>query len=89
MQEPNIIEKPETTYVGLRAKFISILSPDANTTEIIPPLWGAFCSRDDEIQNQKGQEKYGVVHWEPKEQRSHPEELIYMCAVAVLSLIHI
>jgi AraC family transcriptional regulator len=59
--EPRIMEKEGFTVAGMGAPFISILSPNANNFEVIPPLWGHYLPRAKEIQR-SGDADYGIVY---------------------------
>lgn len=83
MLQPQIVEKPPLTVVGLETAFIHALSPDATNIEVIGPLWGRFIPRANEIQRRTGEAMYGVIYAMPEAQRSHPDELMYLAGVAV------
>ena len=82
--QPRFIELPEKKFVGLGAAFISMLSPDRNTTKIIPALWHRFIQRQAEISNRVGQTAYGLVMPLPAHlQRSHQDEMFYVVCTEV------
>jgi predicted transcriptional regulator YdeE len=83
MPEPQIVEKPALTVVGLEASFISALSPDATNFKVIGPLWDKFVHRAAEVRNRSGHDMLGVIYGRPAETRSHPHELQYIAAVPV------
>lgn len=86
MQQPSIVEKPQLKVVGLEASFIHGLSPETTNFKVIPPLWETFCGRSNEVKNRIGQEMFGIIYGRPEAQRSHPDELQYIAAVAVSSI---
>lgn len=86
MQQPQIVEKPILTVVGLETPFIHALSPDANNHRVIGPLWDRFCHRAKEVAHRTGDEMYGIIYSRPESERSHPHELQYIAAVAVNSI---
>src|SRR5687767_1247191 len=83
MLVPQIVEKPALSVVGLEAPFIHALSPDANNAQVIGPLWDALVHRAGEVPGRIGTEMYGVIYSRPERERSHPDELQYIAAVAV------
>lgn len=85
MFTPQIVEKPAFTVVGLAAPFISGLSPDSTAAQVIGPLWGQFAPRASEVPGRIGHDMFGVMWTLPEQERSHPEELIYLAGVPVSS----
>src|SRR5262245_54715775 len=85
MQQPQILDKPVLTIVGLETPFIHALSPDTNNY-IIGPLWDRFVHRAKDVPNRAGTAMYGIIYGRPESERSHPHELQYIAAVAVNSL---
>jgi AraC family transcriptional regulator len=83
MLQPQIVEKPQLTVVGLETAFLHALSPDATNVEVIGPLWEQFLPRANQIPHRVGDEMYGVIFGRPAAQRSHPDELMYVAGVAV------
>lgn len=81
MLEPQILEKPAMTYVGLEAPFIHALSPETNNFKVIPPLWEKLDQRAGEVQGRFGKAMYGIIYSRPESERSHPHELQYIAAV--------
>lgn len=81
--EPKFSYFSEKLLVGLEAKFISVLSPQTNNFEIIPPLWETFNRRMPEIHEILGTICYGVTQ-DPLEKKMS-EELSYMACVEVTS----
>lgn len=83
MLQPQILEKPAATFVGLEESFISALSPDATNFKVIGPLWQTFLQRAQQIPNRIGHDMYGIMTSTPESKRTHPHELQYLTAVAV------
>jgi AraC family transcriptional regulator len=83
MPEPQIVEKPALTVVGLEAPFISALSPDATNFKVIGPLWDKFVHRAKEVPNRLGHDMVGIVYGRPPQVRSHPHEMQYIAGVPV------
>lgn len=85
MLTPQIVEKPALTVVGLEAAFIHALSPQSTGATVIPPLWDKVGHRASEVPCRIGQAMYGIIYSKPEAERSHPDELQYIAAVAVSS----
>lgn len=84
MQQPQIIEKPALTIVGLETPFIHALSPDTNNFKVIPPLWEQFLNRAAEVPGRSDpRTSYGIIYSRPESERSHPHELQYIAGVEV------
>lgn len=86
MNEPEIVQKDAFTLVGVEAPFIGALSPDANNFDVIPPLWDRFVNRIGEVGNRSDEAAYGLVITRPEQERSHPDELLYVAGVAVCAV---
>ena len=76
---PQIYEQPSLLLVGLRTLFYSVDSEKNNIGEQLPPLWAAFISRLDEIQNRVAGVCYGVV----RQERADSDRLEYHAAIEV------
>jgi AraC family transcriptional regulator len=83
MLTPQIIEKPALTVIGLEAAFIHALSQQSTGATVIPTLWDKFGHRAGEVQGRSGDAMYGIIYGKPEAERSHPDELQYIAAVAV------
>jgi AraC family transcriptional regulator len=81
MQHPQILEKPEITFVGVEASFLHALSPETNNFKVIPPLWEKLDQRAGEITGRIGKAMFGIIYSRPEAERSHPHELQYIAAV--------
>jgi AraC family transcriptional regulator len=84
--EPQLINRPTLTVVGLGAKFISILSPKANNSQVIPALWHQYINRRGEILHTDGFADYGLVECLPKSERSDDMEMFYIAAAPVTKI---
>lgn len=83
MLQPQVIEKPAITVVGLEAAFISGLSEQSTAAEVIPPLWDKFGSRSTQVPNRLGHDMFGVIYGRPQAERNRPDELQYIAGVQV------
>lgn len=83
MLQPQIVEKPPLSVVGLETAFIHALSPTATNVEVIGPLWERFLPRANEIRHRAGEEMYGVIYAKSPAERSHTDELMYLAGAAV------
>ncbi|MDB5034780.1 MAG: AraC family transcriptional regulator [Chlorobi bacterium] len=85
--EPTIKVVGEMNLVGLGKQFISILSPDANSMQVLPMLWDEFNGRIGEIRNPAGDTRYGLCDaLSPEMKRTHEDEFYYMACTEVQSL---
>ncbi|HEV2695710.1 MAG TPA: AraC family transcriptional regulator [Verrucomicrobiae bacterium] len=70
--------------IGLDARFISAVSPDADNFRIIPPLWEKFLKRLPEIKGLTARVQYGVVVClDERAKKAHPDEMLYMACAPV------
>lgn len=83
IMEPQIIESAPLTLVGLEARFISAMSPEANNMKIIPPLFQKFFARRSEIGAALDGFTYGACTCLPAGQRTRDDELVYMVSAQV------
>ncbi|MDY7106667.1 MAG: GyrI-like domain-containing protein [Actinomycetota bacterium] len=75
--EPEIVEQPAMTLVGMRTRFFSVDSEKNNIGEQLPPLWEAFLERMDEIDHTVAGPAYGVVRQESPDS----DRLVYDAAI--------
>lgn len=80
---PKIIPVPALTLLGLEARFICAMSPEANNLAIIPPLFKRFCSRWGELPPTLDGFTYGACRCLPPDQRTREDELLYLVSVSV------
>ena len=80
MQQPQILEKPDITFVGVEASFLHALSPETNNFKVIPPLWEQLDKRACEVTGRIGKTMFGIIYSRPEGDRSHPHELQYIAA---------
>jgi AraC family transcriptional regulator len=79
--EPEIVEKPGFKVAGLETPFVHILSEDGVGEERVGKLWGAFGAAVPRIANRARDEvAFGIVYPRPEGERSHPDELQYICS---------
>jgi len=83
VNEPEIVQRDAFTLVGIEAPFIGALSPDANNFQVIPALWDKFINRVGEIEGRSDEAAYGLVITRPEQERSHPDELLYLAGTVV------
>lgn len=81
--KPKIIELPAFTLLGLEARFIGALSPDANNLEIIPPLFGKFFALRPKLPPARDGFTYGACTCLPAALRRHEDELVYLVGIHV------
>jgi AraC family transcriptional regulator len=81
--EPTIIPLPALRLLGLAARFIGPLSPDADNIEVIPRLYARFCPLIRTLPAQQDRYIYGAVRCPTDRERTHPDELEYLAAINV------
>ncbi|MBI2510808.1 MAG: helix-turn-helix domain-containing protein [Opitutae bacterium] len=81
--EPQIIELPALNLLGLTARFIGPMSPDADNTAVVPRLYARFCPLIAQLQPQVDKYVYGAVRCPADSDRRHPDELEYLAAINV------
>ena len=85
--EPVIRFIEEKKVAGKGAKFISVLSPDANNQNVIGELWSQYNPRKQEIPSRISQADLGIVTClSEAEQKNHPTECFYLAGAEVASL---
>lgn len=82
---PQIVELPAFTLLGLETHFISALSPEANNLELIPPLYQQLCARKAELPPARDKFTYGACNCLSEDQRTREDELVYLAGVHVVS----
>jgi AraC family transcriptional regulator len=82
--EPQIIDLPALNLLGLTARFIGPMSPDADNTDVVPRLYARFCPMIAQLQPQVDQYVYGAVRCPADADRRHPDELEYLAGINVV-----
>lgn len=83
--EPTFTKMNEMKIVGVSGRFISVLSPEKDNLVVIPKLWGQYIPRRHEIKNAKSAINLGVCQEVPAEEKSRPDECMYIAATEVTS----
>jgi AraC family transcriptional regulator len=81
--KPKIITLPEFTLVGVEARFIGALAPDADGPMVIPTLWTAMTARKKEIGKVLDEYAYGAARKLPENQRDRVGEFVYIAGLSV------
>lgn len=81
--EPEIVELPPRTFVGMRTRFFSVDSEKNNIGDRLPPLWEAFLPRMDEIGDVVAGPAYGIV----RQESADSDLLAYDAAMEVSSVL--
>ena len=81
--KPTIQSLPALTLLGLEARFIGPMSPDANNHKVIPPLFGRFFARKPELPPALDDCTYGVTRAAPRSSRTREDELVYLVSQRV------
>ncbi len=79
---PELYQQPPLLLVGLRTLFYSVDSEKNNIGQELPPLWGAFVSRLDEIKHRVPGVCYGVV----QQEQADSDRLEYHAAIEVTAV---
>jgi AraC-like DNA-binding protein/predicted transcriptional regulator YdeE len=77
--EPEMVERPATTLVGLRTPFYGVDSEKNNLGAKLPSLWAAFLGRMHEVPQRVAGRAYGVV----RQCGEDSERLDYLAAAEV------
>lgn len=80
--EPVIKNIDEKRVVGMGAKFISALSPDAKGQNVVGELWSRYNPRGGEIKNRKSWADLGIVTG-LNGVKAHPNEMYYLTGAEV------
>lgn len=79
---PEIYRQQKMQFVGLKTNFYSVDSEKNNIGEKLPPLWDAFMSRIDEIENSVPGICYGII----RQTKTKTDQLEYYAAVEVTKI---
>jgi len=77
--EPELRQRPATTFIGCRTQFYGADSEKNNMGEKLPPLWAAFLPRRFEIEHARTDVCYGVL----RQEREDDDHLDYFAACEV------
>lgn len=77
--EPTLVTRPATPAIGMRTVFYGVGSEKNNLGEQLPPLWGRFLARHDELEDKVPFPYYGVVRPDLED----PDRLEYFAAAEV------
>jgi len=84
--EPIIRFVEEKKVVGMGSRFISALSPDANSKNVIGELWNQYNVRGQEISHRLSWADLGIVSsLSSEEEKAHPNEMFYVAGTEVTS----
>ncbi len=87
--KPQIIKLPGLNLLGLSARFIGPMSPEANNQKIIPPLFKQFSGRKAELPPALDGFTYGACTSLPEKMRTREDELVYLAGISVASGAHL
>ncbi|MBD5779097.1 GyrI-like domain-containing protein [Pelagicoccus sp. NFK12] len=79
---PEIVQRPDSRFNGLQARYLSATSDEANNMRVIPELWKKFFERAPQLPPQTDGVYYGLSNT-PEAlglERRHPDEAIYLAA---------
>ncbi len=81
--KPTIIELPTLHLLGLTARFIGPMSPEANNLEVIPPLYKRFHPLRAKLPPATDRYIYGACRCPDEKTRQHPDEQEYLVGINV------
>jgi len=80
---PQIVELPALTLLGLQTRFIGPMSPEANNQQVIPPLFRQYFARQAELPPALDKFTYGACDCLPEHERTRKDELSYLVGASV------
>jgi AraC family transcriptional regulator len=86
---PEIIQLPQLHLLGLSARFIRPMSPDANNLEVIPKLYARFCPMIRSLPTPQDKFIYGAARCPSDTERRHPDELEYLASIRVTAEVQV
>ncbi len=81
--EPTLIRLPALRLLGLSARFIPPLSPDADNLDVVPRLYQRFCPMIPTLPPQQDPYIYGAARYPTDADRRHPDEREYLASINV------
>jgi AraC family transcriptional regulator len=81
--EPSLVALPTLHLLGLSARFIPPLSPDADNLDVIPRLYARFCPLLPTLPTPLERCLYGATRCPGDADRRHPDEREYLAAIRV------
>ena len=81
--EPTLIRLPALRLLGLAARFIPPLSPDADNLDVVPKLYQRFCPMIPTLPPQQDKYIYGAARCPTDGERRHPDEREYLASINV------
>jgi AraC family transcriptional regulator len=81
--EPILVRLPTLHLLGLSARFIPPLSPDADNLDVVPKLYGRFCPMIPTLPPQQDRYIYGAARCPADGDRRHPDEREYLASINV------
>jgi AraC family transcriptional regulator len=81
--EPRIIDREATSYVGYRSQFISVLSDDSDGPTVVPDLWQRFTPHRERVAHRRDSNDYGLSFIDLQEARTRGDEVAYLVGTAV------
>jgi AraC family transcriptional regulator len=81
--KPEISKLPALHLLGLSARFIRPMSPEANNLDVVPKLYARFGPMIPTLPSQQDKYVYGAARCPADTESRHPDELEYLAAINV------
>jgi len=81
--KPRIIELPALNLLGLSARIIPPMSPDADNLDVVPKLYQRFCPMIPTLPTPQDHYVYGAARYPSDQERRHPDEREYLASIHV------
>lgn len=81
--KPTIINLPDLNLLGLGARFIPPMSPDADNLDVVPKLYARFCPMLATLPPPQDSYIYGAARCPADQELRHPDEREYLAAINV------
>ena len=81
--KPTILELPALHLLGLGARFIPPLSPDADNLAVVPELYRRFCPLIPTLPPMQDKYIYGAARYPADKDIRHPDEREYLASINV------
>ena len=81
--KPTILELPALHLLGLSARIVPPMSPDADNLDVVPKLYQRFCPLIPTLPPMQDKYVYGAARYPSDKDRRHPDEREYLAAINV------
>lgn len=81
--KPTILDLPALHLLGLSARFVPPMSPDADNLDVVPQLYRRFCPLIPTLPPMQDKYVYGAARYPSDRDRRHPDEREYLASISV------